>query len=137
MNDLTRLQPGDLIAIPNRNRDWTNKPTIRHHIYRISKRTTTQAEATNIHATHMSVKVRVSDGKLVGQNYVYAIEATPDLMAQHNKEVAALKRHNAARDRLSDLGGKHLHQLKLSAEQMEVLADAWERVKAMGQGSQG
>lgn len=37
----------------------------------------------------------------------------------------------AARAKLNDLEGKHLHQLKLTLEQTEALAAAWTEIKAM------
>ena len=58
----------------------------------------------------------------------------PDIIAQHNAEVAARNRWGETANRLRDLVGSSLIRLGLTIEQMEVLADAWERVKAMGKG---
>lgn len=134
MNDLTHLQPGDIIAIPDNERSWIDPPKIRHRLYRVTKRTPTQAQAANIHCPEgPTIRVHIGNGRLVGESYTYAMQATPEVIAQHEQEVAARRRWSAVRSRLMDLQGKHLHQLKLNTEQMEVLAEAWERVKAMGQ----
>ena len=134
-NDLSHLKVGDTIAIPNTERNWrSNTPPITHRLYRVTKRTPTQAEAVNVHDEHRVVRVRVSDGKQIGKNYSRAVAATPDIIAQHNTEVAALNRWNKARARLGDLEGTQLRRHDLTIEQMEVLADAWDRVKAMGKG---
>ena len=132
---LTHIQVGDLIAETNKERNWGDAPPITQHLYRVTKRTPTQAEAVNVHHKHLTIRVRVSDGKIIGTDYSTAVFATPEIIAQHNAQVAALNRWREARSRLQDLEGRYLHQLRLTVEQMEVLAEAWERVKSMDQES--
>ena len=133
-NDLSHLKAGGMIAIDNKDRNWGSAPYITRRLYRVTKRTPTQAEAVNGHHEHLTIRVLVSGGKVIGDKWVCAIVATPEIIERHNAEVAARNRWNKARARLGDLVGTHLHQLNLSVEQMEVLADAWGRVKAMGEG---
>ncbi len=134
MSNLTRIQPGDLIAASNTARNWGCAPSISHILYRVTKRTPTQAEAVNVHHERLTIRVRVSDGKIIGVDYIKAVVATPEIIAQHNAQVEARNRWIKAKRRLEDLEGTRLAQLGLTVEQMEVLADAWERVKAMGKG---
>ena len=135
MSNLTHIQPGDLIAASNTARNWGYAaPSISHILYRVTKRTPTQAEAVNVHNERLTIRVRVSDGKILGQDYCKVVFATPEIIAQHNAEVAARNRWGETANRLRDLVGSSLIRLGLTVEQMEVLADAWERVKAMGKG---
>ena len=134
MTNPVNIQPGDLIAASNTARNWRNAPSISHILYRVTKRTPTQAEAVNVHNERLTIRVRVSDGKILGQDHRKVVFATPEIVAQHNAEVAARNRWGEAANRLRDLDGSSLIRLGLTVEQMEVLADAWERVKAMGKG---
>ena len=134
MTNLVNIQPGDLIAASNTARTWGKAPAIQHLLYRVTKRTPTQAEAVNVHNELFKIRVRVSDGKIIGEDYYRkAVVATPEIIAQHNAEVAARNRRIKAQRRLEDLDTR-MAKLGLTVEQMEVLADAWERVKAMGKG---
>lgn len=130
MTDFTHLQPGDHIAVAVSGRVWpSHTPQITHRIYRVTKRTPTQAEAVNIHGDSHSIRVRASDGKVIGEDYVRATIATPELIEQHHQQVALRDRWYATNNRLDDLTEVNLR--KLTLEQREALADAWERVKAM------
>ena len=132
MSNLARIQPGDLIAASNTARNWGYAPSISHILYRVTKRTPTQAEAVHVQNERLTIRFRVSDGKIIGQDYYRTVVfATPEIVAQHNAEVAARNRWAKARSRLEDLEDRHS---RLTVDQMEVLADAWERVKAMGKG---
>jgi len=134
MTNLVNIQPGDLVADNTSVRTWGNAPAIKHVLYRVTKRTPTQAEAVNVHNERLTIRVRVSDGKILGQDHRKVVFATPEIVAQHNAEVAARNRWNETANRLRDLDGSSRIRLGLTVEQMEVLADAWERVKAMGKG---
>lgn len=136
MTNPVNIQPGDLIAASNTARNWGGyAPSISHILYRVTKRTPTQAEAVNVHNERLTIRVRVSDGKIIGEDYYRrAVVATPEIIAQHNAEVAARNRWGETANRLRDLNGSSLIRLGLTVEQMEALADAWERVKAMGKG---
>lgn len=133
--DLTHLKPGDKIAVQNKISGWQVGPVISQRVYRVTSTTETQAKASNINTgdTSMgSLRFRLSDGKVIGRDYTYAIEATPAMLKEHAAQVAERKRWNAARKATDDLIGKELHQLNLTTAQLERLAAAWAEVKAMG-----
>lgn len=129
--NLTHIQPGDLIAVPasNTNR-WTRTPLIEHEIYRVIKRTATQAKAIRINGS-MTICIRVADGKVIGQDYTRAVEVTPELVARHCEQTDLRQRHLVAERALEDL--EHpLIRRKLTIDQLEALAEAWEQIKDMG-----
>lgn len=130
--NLTHIQPGDLIAVPinNTNRWDRRTPKIEHEIYRVTKRTATQAEAVRIHGS-ITIRIRVADGKVIGQDYTRAIEATPELVARHKAQTEHRQRHIVAKRMLEDLE-RALTRSQLTTVQLEALAEAWEQVKAMG-----
>lgn len=129
--NLSHLGPGDNLAIKNHQR-WmgheSNEPRVAYKLLTVTRTTATLIEAEN---SGRSLKIRKADGKLVGQDYEYAIEATPELIAEHRQQVEVFNRHQSAAIQLADLYGKERHQLNLTTEQSEALATAWESVKAM------
>lgn len=129
--NLTHLNPGDKIAIKSRDSNWRGVPRVSHEILTITKTTATQIVAKNQHG-YYEVRVRRDDGKKIGEDYVYAVEATPEMLAENDKQVAELNRWRAAKEATDDLIGKELHQLKLNTAQLERLAAAWAEIKAMG-----
>lgn len=131
--NLTHLNPGDKIAIKSRDSSWRGVPRVSHAILTITKTTATQIAAENQYG--YEVRVRRDDGKKIGEEYVYAVEATPEMLAEHDKQVAELNRWRAASKATDDLIGKELHQLKLTTAQLERLSAAWAEIKAMGSGT--
>ena len=74
------------------------------------------------------------DGRLIGGGggmYAWAYRATQEDIDKVIADAHEAARYRAARERLGDLIGKELHQLKLTTGQLEHLAKAWEQVKAM------
>lgn len=133
MSDLTHIQVGDTIATHNmRSRLSAYTPHIEHQIYRVTKRTATQAEAFEIESgSSASIRVRVSDGKVIGKDYTWAISADAEMVARHEAQVGFRQRYHEAARKLIDL--EHaLTRRKLTTVQLEALAEAWEQVKAMG-----
>lgn len=128
--NLTHIQVDDVIAVPasHANR-WTRTPHIEHEIYRVTKRTATQAEAVRLHGS-LTIRVRVADGKVIGRDYTRAIEATPELVARHCDQTDLWQRHLVAERKLEDLK-RALNRSQLTTVQLEALAEAWEQIKAM------
>jgi hypothetical protein len=128
-HDFSNIEIGGMLAIRNRG-GWTHSlPT--HDIFTVVSKTATQIKALSNASEHISQRVRIKDGKVIGSDYTYAIPATPELIEQHKDEMLLARRHRSARLALSDLEGKYLHQLRLTLDQKEALAEAWTRVKAM------
>ena len=129
--NLTHIQVGYLVAVPtfHANR-WTRTPQIEHEIYRVTKRTETQAQAETL-TGRATIRIRVADGKVIGENYKRAIEATPELVARHEAQIEHRKRHLVAERKLEDLEQALLRRM-LTTVQLEAIAEAWEQVKAMG-----
>lgn len=134
MQDLSSLNVGDFVAAPSRQRNWINyknQPILSHDIFRITKLTKTQIEA---FCHSETVRIRISDGMFIGdqnRRYVRAAPATPEILALHQEQRAAIRRFTAAAASLRTLMGKELHQLQLTTEQMEHLGKAWAEVQAM------
>lgn len=130
MPDLTHLKPGDKIAFSSRANSWRSHiPLVSHELFTITKTTPTQIAAKNEHGHE--ARVRRSDGALIGGRYSGAIEATPDLIAEHEEQVSMHTRWNEAQKATDSLIGKELHQLKLTTDQLERLAIAWAEIQAM------
>lgn len=127
-NKFENVKVGDSLAVKS-DSDWGCYPKIAHRIFGVTKRTTTQLVAKLDRA---EIRVRTSDGKILGENYKYAEIATPELLAQNKAEREQRERFAVAARACGDLIGKELHQLKLSVAQLERLAEAWSEIKAMG-----
>jgi predicted DNA-binding transcriptional regulator len=84
--NLIHLKPGDKIAIPIHAR---SQPHVQHEVLTITRTTATQIVAETRHG--LVFRSLRADGRLVC-DHVYAVEATPELLAEHKKEVAALER---------------------------------------------
>lgn len=129
--DLSHIKPGDTLATGNRQR-WigheSNEPRVAYNLLPVTRTTATMIEA---ESSGRPIKIRKADGKLVGHDYTYAIEATPELIAEHRQQVTMYNRYRSAAIQLADLYGKACHQLNLTTEQSEALATAWDSVKAM------
>lgn len=129
MTNLTHLKPGDHLATDNREYGSTpGRPRVSQTIWLIERETSTQLHAVS---GGRPITVRKSDGKVIGQNYASAVEATQEMREKHRAQVTMLHRYRQANALVDDLLGKELHQLKLNTEQLEALADAWIKVKAM------
>jgi hypothetical protein len=94
-------------------------------------RTTATQVVTKDERGHYEVRFRIEDGKQVGTSYTYAVEVTPELLAEHTKQTEELARWRAAEKATDDLIGSPMHELKLTTDQLERLAAAWVEVKAM------
>lgn len=131
MQDLSSLNVGDFVAAPSRQRNRINQLSLSHDIFRITKLTKTRIEAFCHNGT---VRIRISDGLFIGdqnRRYVRATPATPEILALHQEQRAAICRFTAAAASLRTLMGKELHQMQLTTEQMEHLGKAWAEVQAM------
>lgn len=128
--DLSNIKVGDMLAIRNRNRWDRDAPT--HQMLSVIRITTTQVCCRpDSRFLKAELKFRKSDGKQVGEDYVFAEIATPELIASTRAARERQERNQAAHHTLRDLDGKRLHQLKLTLEQTEALAAAWTAIKAM------
>lgn len=126
---LTNIKVGDLLAVRNTGNRW-NKYSPKHKLLIVERITATQV-CCRADTGLGEFRFRKSDGKQVGESYTYAEIATPELIDGVRSDAAKMERNMAARAKLNDLEGKHLHQLKLTLEQTEALAAAWTEIKAM------
>jgi hypothetical protein len=127
--DLSHLTIGQTVALRIRDsRSLPGRPRLAHRLLVITKETATTFEAQHSGRT---IKVRKKDGKVLGQDYEYIIEATPEIIDDYHATAALITRDQAAQHACADLIDRPLHQLKLSTEQLEALAKAWTEIKAM------
>jgi len=131
MIDLSNIKVGDKLALREKSSGW-GYYSISHRILVVDRITATQVLCVNEQGGSGEWRFRKSDGKEIGENYSHAELATDELLSSVNEQRSRLARHLAARRKLNDLEGKHLHQLDLTLEQTEALANAWLEVKAMG-----
>lgn len=123
---LKDLTVGDKIfkKTPYRNA-YDFMPCVDHEIHTIVRTTPTQL------ITDRGIRVR-HDGRPVGGSYFNNFEvATPEMIAENEKQLAARERYRKAVASVDDLINRPLHHLKLTTEQLERLAEAWAEVKAM------
>lgn len=134
MSDLTNIKPGDLVAIPSRSQTTfghKHAPEVDHVIYRVTRRTPKQAKVCKIDGVY-EIAIRVSDGYVIGENgYMVAQYATPEIVATHEAQIKLHLRYFAAKTKTEHLE-KRLKLNLLTTAQLEALAEAWERIKAMG-----
>lgn len=129
-NDLSNVKVGDTLAVPNRTSPGIQRAS--HSLIRVERLTNTQLVCSS---GKLEWRVRKSDGKVFDRDYIYAQVATPELIASVNEQKARIDREFKVRTRLNDLIGVPLHRLNLDPAQLEVLAEAWDEVKAMGETS--
>lgn len=122
--NFTNIKEGDKVALPARHAGFGYDTKRSYEVLTVTKLTPTQFAAG-------SLRFRKADGRMVGKAYVYAVEATPEIVAQAAADQELARRHTNARARLNSLEGRFLHNLKLTIEQIEALADAWDRIQAM------
>lgn len=124
---ITNTTPGYRLAVKNAARAWSPSPTISHLIYEVKRATPTQVIAGNMHDATREIRVRISDGRIIDNRPVcdFAIDITPEIMAQHETEVATYRRWNAAYKRLNAVEDA-ITKRKLTIEQMEAIATAYE-----------
>jgi hypothetical protein len=129
--NLTHIKPGDKLALRNSS-TWGATATT-YAMLTVLRTTATQAVATyDGRPSSPELRIRLSDGRVIGKDYTRAVEATPYLLAQHSAETSMLKRRREAVKALETLIDKPMHRLNLTVEQMERLAAAWAEIKAMG-----
>lgn len=131
MIDLSNIKVGDKLAMREKGSGW-GRYSISHRILVVERVTATQVVCLNENGGGREIRFRKSDGREIGESYSYAEPATEELLSSINEQRSRLARHLAASRELSDLEGKHLHQLNLTLGQTEALAKAWLEVKAMG-----
>lgn len=127
--DLTNIKVGDKLAIREGN-NWDRHP-VDHRILVVERLTATQVCCANALGGNGEWRFSRSNGRQIGKDYTYAEIATPELLAKNQAQLDASRRNREAEADLNDLFGKHAHQLKLSLEQTEALARAWNEIKAM------
>lgn len=116
---------GDAIAVPTRRSDLATQAS--HRFYTVISVTKTQFTAALKTNPKVTIKARIKDGMLLGDyRYTFAVPATQELLAQCESERVNAERHMKALLRMNELESAIQHR-KLTAEQMEALADAFER----------
>lgn len=131
MADLSNIKVGDQLAVRSKN-GWDEfAPT--HQILLVERVTLTQVACRHARGASTEVRFRRSDGKQIGEDYVYAEVPSQELLERLAETLRKRLRYTASIAVLHSLFGKERHQLKLSLEQMEALAAAWQNVQAMAQ----
>lgn len=130
-----KIEIATIVALPARD-GWGStagkkQPRVTHELFKVLKLTETQAITQSNRQLGGDVRFRLSDLKVVGENYRYVHIATQELIDEIARQHAEVDRYNKARGALTGLIGKELHQLNLTTEQIEHLAKAWAEVKAM------
>ena len=129
--DLSHIKVGDKVATRFTHREYGYNPApVAYTIWEAVRLTDTLITCSKPGGREL--RVRRTDGKVIGADYAVALEATPELLDLHQTQLINRARYTSARLALSDLIGMQYHQLKLSARQLEHLAKAWAEVKAMG-----
>lgn len=119
---LKDIKVGDLLAVPHANQRWDNAaPNIDYDFWRVERLTKTQAVCGRI-------RFRLTDGAKVGGGSFFdrVVIATPEMIEKHTEQVKMLNRYRSSKTRLQELDIR-----KLRTEQLEALADAWEKILAM------
>jgi hypothetical protein len=129
--NLNHIKPGDKLAVPERI-GWVIDPRMTHVILTVQRTTATQAIATrDDRPNSREVRVRLEDGRVIGENYIRAEAATAEMIAQHMEQMENLRRWRKAKEITQDLTGMPLHKLGLTTPQLERLAAARVEVKAV------
>lgn len=118
---------GDLLAVKYRNPSWGGDPQIEYNFLAVDRLTKTQAVCGD-------ARFRLSDGARIGSDSYFkrAVPVTPQMIENRAAQVAELKRYRAAKTRIERLEDHAVVEIrKLRTEQIEALADAWERILAM------
>ncbi len=127
MTTAQNIQPGTILAFPERN-PISHWPKISHVLYTVSRVTATQAIAVGLRG---EIRMRLKDLSVVGEPYARVAIVDEEMQAKHDAEVTEYQRYRAANALVCDLIGRPMHQLKLTTAQLEALADAWVKIKAM------
>lgn len=133
MSNLLHIAVGEMVATRIRRTTMTsNRPQAGHHILRVVRKTATQAIAVpRFNDNGREVRFRLADGHIIGTSFDKVERATPQLIRKCDQVQAEQARWDAAYQSLTGLFGRHCHELKLTIEQMEHLAKAWQEVLAM------
>lgn len=128
--DLSHIKVGDKLATRFTHREYGYNPApVAYTIWEAVRLTDTLIICSKPGGA--GLRVRRTDGKVIGTDYTVALEATPELLDLHRTQLINQDRYTSARRALSDLIGMQYHELKLSVRQLEHLAKAWAEVKAM------
>jgi len=131
MSDLTHIKPGDKIAVFSSAIGWANLPKVSRDIATVLRVTKTQAVCTFDTRKDGEFRVRLHDGRQLGMCMPDFVQATPEILAEHEAQKAEVRRYRAAANQLNSLIGKSLSNLELTTAQLEKLASAWIDVQAM------
>lgn len=130
MPNLTHLNIGDHIATKAKNNGLSSyRPQITRQLWKVEKKTATQMTCRAFGGRE--IRVRITDGKIIGQDYSYAEEATPEMIDTYKAQQQEFNRYITAERQLDSLIDKPAHQLKLTTAQIEALAAAWVSIKEM------
>ena len=132
MPDLTHIKFGDKLAIPRPGPRWgiARGPRVTSNILVVNRVTATQIVC---EIGRTEVRIRRKDGLLIGKDsYILAIEATDEIIAQHNTEVEAFNRWQAAVNRCDDILKIFSATLSMPVETMEAIAHAYEAATSPG-----
>lgn len=118
---------GDVIVVRRDDASWLPKgcPRLTMNTYTVARETKTMVITAN------GQQFRKSDGKMIGQHYVYGELAAPERLTELSAEQAAEDRHMKAYRAVQVSLEAPLHRRAYTTAQLEVLVEAFERVKKM------
>ena len=102
---------------------------MRYQVLEVTKVTATQLVCGP--CGNLTKRFRREDGGEVGQHFRYAVEATPEILAEYDAQLQVKRRWQKATETLDTLIDKPLHKLGLDTDQLEKLAEAWVEVQKM------
>ena len=124
-NSLEHLQAGDKIAVRAEGGIASYIPSVDFIIYEVARKTATQIVTTN------GTRFLSKNGRPVGGSlFKCCIQATPEMLAKHEQQLAIRARYRKAAAAIDDLINRPLNRLKLSMDQIERLAEVWSEVKS-------
>lgn len=88
MANLKNVKQGDMLAFPVRTNGYMTGPRATLKLVKVERVTATQLACAN------GTNVRISDGKVIGKDYTYAVEATPEVRAKIEAEALAVASHD-------------------------------------------
>ncbi len=127
MPSIESAKVGDKLATRARNPNWGGVPHVEHEILVVSKLTATLLAASKP-GSLTERRFRRKDGMEINgsaRHYTSAELLTPELLAEHESQTAALARWQKANRRLAAVE-QALKSRDLTVEQMEAIAAAYE-----------
>lgn len=126
MKNLSHLKAGDLIAFPRERCGDSRIPEL--WVIEVSRTTNAFLYYISPYNPACECKVSKESGR-IGGAYVHAVEATPETIEKNKEQVENFNKYIKLYKEFSEIlvnNGKHL-----TAQQLDILCEAWGRCKAL------